>query len=491
MESRSIGLVLVSVMLFWGLLAGSAGAATVTPQVLVNFDGTISGTTYTLGAGELDTTGSFAASRNAQVVSGGQGFLNHMFTGGSQGGEGFFFNGPAFNTGGTPNTDWIMEMRWTPTAGYNQSHGQAGSLASMLAQGGHGTLRYVSPTPSPSTVQTNYWDGGTDHSFNAATTPTAGVANHAAVVFDNAANRQDYYLNGVLIGSAGGGTPNPVNSNDLFGFGQEIHPATTGQVRGTHGFVDAVAFSTFTGAFAPGSDFQLDTAQGTAASSIGVNFSTSTGEDVTAAQEPGVVAGANWNNVGVTTGVTTSDLQDNSGAATTADVTLNSALTWNFGNGTTGDAGFNTMVNRGVFGAGNGGADDEVSITFDEIPYDLYDVYVFAQSRTTAGNDLSVTIGDTTFYYDTDGSGAADEIAQIVSTTAGSPTAGGSFALFEGLSGDSFTLTTDGSVTGAISNNVFGVHVVERVGAVPEPSTLVLLTLGSLGLLWIRRRKKA
>jgi len=499
MKSLSTWFVALSVMLAWGWHVGRADGATVTPQVLVNFDGTLAGTTYTLGPGELDTTSSFAASRGTQVVSGGRAFLNHMYTGGSQGGEGFFFNGPAFNTGGTPNTDWVMEIRWTPTAGYNQSHGQLASLASMLAQGGHGTLRYVSPTPSPSTVQTNYWDGSNNHSFNTTTAPMAGVANHAAVVFDNASNRQDYYLNGVLVGSAGGGTPNPASSTDLFGFGQEIHPATTGQARGIHGFVDAVAFSTYTGAFAPGSDFQLDTAQGTAARSIGVNFSSSAGEDVAPAHEPGVVAGANWNNVrvpgnggGSVSGITALNINDSTGSATTADVSLGSGHTYGFGAGTTGDPGFNTLVNRGIFGLGNGSANDEVSIIFNEIPYDSYDVYVFTQSRTTGGNDLSVTIGGTTFYYDTDGSGAADEIAQIASTTLGSPTPGGSFALFEALSGDSFTLSTDGSITGVISNQIFGVHIAERVEAIiPEPSTLLIWSLlGVLAIGWGAYRRK-
>ncbi|MEO2019303.1 MAG: c-type cytochrome domain-containing protein, partial [Fuerstiella sp.] len=176
---------------------------------------------------------------------------------------------------------------------------------------------------------------------------------------------------------------------------------------------------------------------------------------------PGLVPGDNWNNVSTAVG-TTRNLHDDSRDATPADVTVVSGRSWNgFGAGTTGNAGFNRMVSDGVFGSGAGDNDDQVGISFAQIPYAIYDVYVFTQSRTTNGSTLSITLGNTTYYYTTDGHSLANEMKQITSRTSEAPTKGGSYALFRNVSGDSFVIKTGGSRTGVISNQIFGVHVVD------------------------------
>ena len=192
--------------------------------------------------------------------------------------------------------------------------------------------------------------------------------------------------------------------------------------------------------------------------SIGVNFFRKTTVDSTS--NPGLVPGDNWNNVSTAVG-TTRNLHDDSRDVTPADVTVVSGRSWNgFGAGTTDNAGFNRMVRDGVFGSGAGDKDDQVGISFAQIPYAIYDVYVFTQSRTTNGSALSITLGDTTYYYTTDGHSVANEMKQITSKKSEAPTKGGAYALFRNVSGDSFVVKTGGSRTGVIANQIFGIHIV-------------------------------
>jgi hypothetical protein len=204
---------------------------------------------------------------------------------------------------------------------------------------------------------------------------------------------------------------------------------------------------------------------------IGVNFVDPTNSTtVLATENPGVVPGEMWNNVS-TAHATTSNLSDDSGVRTTADITVVSGGSFGLSPvGTTGNTGFNKMVEDAVTGLGDAGANAEASVTVSDVPYSAYDVYVFTQDRGVSSNVLSVTDGSTTYFYESDGSGAADSITQITGLTSGTATPGGSYALFSGLSGSSFTVTTGGAVTGVITNEIFGIHIV-NTATVPEPST--------------------
>ncbi len=51
-------------------LASTASAATVTQQVLVNFDGSLAGMAYTLGAGEIDNSFTFGANGSVSITDG-------------------------------------------------------------------------------------------------------------------------------------------------------------------------------------------------------------------------------------------------------------------------------------------------------------------------------------------------------------------------------------------------------------------------------------
>ncbi len=236
---------------------------------------------------------------------------------------------------------------------------------------------------------------------------------------------------------------------------------------------------------------RIETAQ---AQGIGLNF-TGGSQTLTATDQPGIIAGANWNNVIGGGGTTLSSLLDNSGVATAASVTVNSGGTYDaYTVPMTSNAATNKLYSGGLFGFGNGGANTEVSVTLNSIPYAMYDVYVYASTDTANNPVLSSTIGATTFYYQSDGTfgnSSATSLLLTTSTDPLNPTIGpAQYQLFSGLSGSSFTLTTGGSLTTLISNNVFGLHIVSTTAPVPEPSTVALLVGMSIGGIVLRRKRK-
>lgn len=227
---------------------------------------------------------------------------------------------------------------------------------------------------------------------------------------------------------------------------------------------------------------------------IGLNF-TGGSHLLAAIDEPGVVAGANWNNVIGGGGTTLSGLLDASGAVTSASVMVNSGNTYDaFTVPMTSNPATNKLYSGGLFGLGNNTADTEVSITVNNIPYAAYDVYVYSSTDTANNPTLSNTIGATTYYYGSDGTfgnSSATSLLLTTSTDPLNPTRGpAQYQLFGGLTGSSFTLTTGGSMSGIISNNVFGLHIV-AAQAVPEPGSLALLIgFGIAGAGVFARRKK-
>jgi hypothetical protein len=224
--------------------------------------------------------------------------------------------------------------------------------------------------------------------------------------------------------------------------------------------------------------------------SIGVNF-TGGAHLLAAADQPGVVPGANWINVIGGSG-TNPALLDNSATPTTARLTFSSTGDFDGFSGTsTPNAATSVLYQGGLFGNNVLG---EVHITLTNIPYARCDVYVYASADTFVTNTLSDTNGATTFYYASDGrfNSAATSLLQTTNTNPASPTTGpGQYQLFSGQTGATFTLTTAGSISGVISNNVFGLQIVETPTAVPEPASLTLLGLGVAdlaGCSWKRKR---
>ena len=207
----------------------------VSADLLIRFDGTLSGTTYTLGAGEIDSTGTFAGF-GAPVVSGGMADLDG---GGTH--EGFNFDPTSF--GDLTTLNWVVET----TLNFDTFGG--GQLTAIDVQGdtdfrinNSGTL-----------LEAGYWDGS---SFGNQTTalPAADASVHLALVWDATATSLTGYVDGVSIGVIDNNAfAQPDANNISFGyFGRNGFDN-----RGIDGQLDAVAFKTFAGSFDPNSDFQL------------------------------------------------------------------------------------------------------------------------------------------------------------------------------------------------------------------------------------------
>jgi len=222
-----------------------------------------------------------------------------------------------------------------------------------------------------------------------------------------------------------------------------------------------------------------------AQATIGINFSATT-YTVSSAAQPGIVAGANWNNVAGGSGSSIT-LVDNSGATTTARLTFSSQGAYNgFTTPMTSNSATNTLYRGGIYGGSS-----EVSITLTGIPFAQYNVYVFASADDSANNTLSISSGGTTYYYRSSGSdnSAATSLLLVTSTSAISPTTGpATYEQFLNQTGSSFSAITGGSINGSISNNVFGLQIV----AVPEPATeAMILGVGALGVGLLVRRNRS
>lgn len=233
------------------LASGSARAATITNQVLVKFQGNLSGTTYALGPGEIDTTGTFQAN-GAPSVAGGvaQNLAN---------GDGFFVDPSSINGGDLNSVNWVAEIVFSPSVPRDQQLLQA----TLIDIQGDFDLRYQNGADS---VEISYWDGSTSNVVSAPQ-PAVSRFTHLAVTWDATSKMAELYVGGVSQGVTGGADFEvPDASNVSWGF------------FGRNGFDDrsingpyaAVAFSTFTGEFDPATDFQIEVPEPSSVALIGV-----------------------------------------------------------------------------------------------------------------------------------------------------------------------------------------------------------------------------
>ena len=218
-------------------------AATLNPVVLVHFDGSVSGTTYTLASGEIDTTATFKASATPVITAGVAALDGGTNVNGTPQ-DGFDFN-PA-SLGGLTSKNWVAE-----------------SVVSLdLITSGFRTLIDVQGdcdfrvNNAASLLEALYWDGSTDGPVLNSPLPALGTFVHYALVWDAAATSLTAYINGVAIGTTDHASFEvPDATNVSFGyFGRAGFDN-----RGIDGSLDGVAFATFTGTFEPATDFQLFT----------------------------------------------------------------------------------------------------------------------------------------------------------------------------------------------------------------------------------------
>ncbi|HWY75928.1 MAG TPA: discoidin domain-containing protein [Verrucomicrobiae bacterium] len=238
--------------------------AIVSPIVKIRFHGSLNGTVYTLGPGDVDVTGTFAGLTGSEVVSNGSAYLSSAIAG-----EGFSVTNTIVDGGNGIKTNFVIEMMFTPTANFAQGVGENAAHADIFTVGsiyytdtdhadGIFALDYITPTNEELRVDSITVNGIRDNTA----IPTTGVLNHLAVVYQQGPgqtnNTASYYLNGTLIdtiplalnvGSASAGGVQAVFGNTL--------PSSSFNPRGIDGALQGVAYATFSGSFSPFYNFQL------------------------------------------------------------------------------------------------------------------------------------------------------------------------------------------------------------------------------------------
>lgn len=245
--------------------------------------------------------------------------------------------------------------------------------------------------------------------------------------------------------------------------------------------------------FSPVRYLALSTALCSFASAAAVSWNLDSNGTLAPTNVAGVVPVANWNNSWPTN--PTTNLVDDTGAATTLDLAYGSFGQWSVisshpgmdANGTYNRELLNGYLNAGPAGWGPPVTSSYVALT--EIPFANYSVIVYFSSDA-AGREGQVTDGATTYFFNTVGapsvSGANALLAQTMDT-GGTYSTAANFAIFSGLSGSAQTFTVqmrDNDEWAGIA----GFQVV--ASSIPEPSSAAALA-GAAGLAlvgWRRRR---
>jgi hypothetical protein len=194
----------------------------------------------------------------------------------------------------------------------------------------------------------------------------------------------------------------------------------------------------------------------------------------------GVVPANNWTNIQKS--VSRSDILASDGSTSTVDL----SGTAGGGYDTFGFAAQNnTPMRAGLVKFP--GTTNNVSFTLSDLngTFVSYDVIVYAAgfNQAAGGNIGGITVGAATKYYSVP-TPYTTSLIESTDTNVGDGADLGTYVRFDGLTGDSVTVTLD-----AINGGV-GIGGVQLVGlAVPEPSSAAIVLLGGGVLaLWRRRR---
>ena len=234
---------------------------------------------------------------------------------------------------------------------------------------------------------------------------------------------------------------------------------------------------------------------------ISVNFRRNTGViELAPTAVAGVVPVANWNNAPAAASGSGIALVDYLGAATSATMDYNSPGTWSVTHSGSGDQADRDMMN-GYLDMGGDGFGQSITVTFANIPYALYDVYVYHSSSGGPNRSMSVTANGTTTVYTRNLSPAdvfdgfvLDQHATLVDSNASAT--GGNYVKFSGLTGSSLTIVTtgigsaDGGYPGSDNTRRGPIQGIQ-ITAVPEPSAVLLGVLGLFAAVGVFGRRRA
>ena len=216
---------------------------------------------------------------------------------------------------------------------------------------------------------------------------------------------------------------------------------------------------------------------------------------VSGSRVAGVVPVANWNNSWPSN--PTTDLVDDSGVATTVDLSYNSFNQWTVnspqGNpGVDADGTYNREMLNGYLNSGPAGWNPPITysqVVLSQISYGFYDIIVYFSSDA-AGREGGVSDGVTTYTFNTVGPASVSGVNAILASTtdiAGTYATTANYAIFHGLSGASQTITVQ-----MRDNDEWGGIAAVQLVAIPEPASAASLG-GAAGLLaaLARRRRRA
>lgn len=202
----------------------------------------------------------------------------------------------------------------------------------------------------------------------------------------------------------------------------------------------------------------------------------------------GVEAATNWNNINGeldSEGSGPFDLNDSTGTASGVEFTADGNWFDFAADDISGSGPNTTMFDWGANFDADGSPTPSISLTGlgASATYDVY-LYLGLRGSQTSTNDDIITANSTSFTFDPDTllSGFSGSFTQI---DPGTSTAG-NYVLFEGLTGDSLSITFDGGDSGASNPTILtGL----QVSVIPEPSTAALL-LGCAGFALLQRRRR-
>jgi hypothetical protein len=210
-------------------------------ELLINFDGLLDGAVYTLGEGEIDSTGTFKPN-GAPNVSGGVAVIN---PGNENGPDGFDID-PA-SLGNLTTQNWVAEAVIT-----YQSSGDPETTPVVIDVQGDCNLR-LRDELDPNVLQMYYWNGSAVQQ-NYTALPPSGEQVHLAFAWDAGSATLTGYVNGVPFGSSSSGS---FSTPDLGTLSFGYFGRTGFEGRGVDGILNAVAFQTGTATFNAATDFLI------------------------------------------------------------------------------------------------------------------------------------------------------------------------------------------------------------------------------------------
>ena len=214
---------------------------------------------------------------------------------------------------------------------------------------------------------------------------------------------------------------------------------------------------------APSSDIDFHFLGGNGSATTGLLAPTDSGNTTGGTGGPSVLADTNWNNINNSTATQTNvPLHDATGAATSTTVSFSGTNAW--------ASGSPVKVLNGYLDNSSTTAAD--TVTLNGVPYATYSVYVYFGSDTAGRSGTVALNGGTPFDYKTLGN--ASTFVQTTDTAGAYPSA--NYAIFTGVTGSTFTLSS--LRTGPAAGNN-GVMAVEIVPVVPPALTLSALNVAN------------